>query len=66
MNKDIAKMLRYSREKDLQISLLTNLIALNDEHVRVLKEVNVSMVQVSLYSMDLEKHDMITTVKGIV
>jgi len=64
MNKDIAKMLRYSREKDLQISLLTNLIALNDEHVSVLKEVNVSMVQVSLYSMDPEKHDMITTVKG--
>ena len=64
MNKDIVKMLRYCREKDLQISLLTNLISLTDEHVQVLKDVNVSIVQVSLYSMNSEIHDMITTVKG--
>ena len=64
MNKDILKMLRYCREKDLQISLLTNLISLKDEHIPVLKEVNLSIIQVSLYSMDAEVHDMITTVKG--
>jgi len=64
MNKDIVKMLRYCREKDLEISLLTNLIALKDEQIPVLKEVNLSIIQVSLYSMDAEKHDMITTVKG--
>lgn len=64
MNKDILKMLRYCREKDLQISLLTNLIALKDEQVTVLKEVNVSLVQVSLYSMHAELHDKVTTVKG--
>lgn len=64
MNKDIIKMLHYCREKDLQISLLTNLISLTDEHVKVLKEVNVSLVQVSLYSMIPEVHDTITTIKG--
>ena len=64
MNKDILKMLRYCREKDMQISLLTNLISLKDEQIPVLKEVNLSLVQVSLYSMDAEIHDMITTVKG--
>ncbi len=64
MNKDILKMLRYCREKDLMISLLTNLISLKDEQIAVLKEVNVALVQVSLYSMDPEIHDMITTVKG--
>ena len=64
MNKDIVKILRYCREKDMQISLLTNLISLKDEHIPVLKEVNVSLVQVSLYSMDARLHDMITTVKG--
>ena len=64
MNKDIVKMLRYCREKDMQISLLTNLISLKNEHIPVLKEVNVSLIQVSLYSMDAELHDMITTVKG--
>lgn len=64
MNKDIIKMLRYCREKDMQISLLTNLISLKDEQIPTLKEVNVSLIQVSLYSMDAKLHDMITTVKG--
>lgn len=64
MNKDIVKMLRYCREKDMQISLLTNLISLKDEHIPILKEVNVSLIQVSLYSMDANIHDTITTVKG--
>lgn len=64
MNKDIIKILHYCREKDMQISLLTNLISLKEEHIPVLKEVNVSLIQVSLYSMDANKHDMITTVKG--
>lgn len=64
MNRDIIKMLRYCREKDMQISLLTNLISLTDDEVGVLKEVNVSLVQVSLYSMKAHIHDQITTVKG--
>lgn len=64
MNKDITKILRYCREKDMQISVLTNLITLNDEHVKILKEVNVSLVKVSLYSMSPKVHDFITTVKG--
>ncbi len=64
MNKNIVEILRYCREKDMQISLLTNLISLKDEHIPVLKEVNISLVQVSLYSMDAERHDQITTVKG--
>ena len=64
MNKDILKMLRYCREKDMQISLLTNLISLKDEQISVLKDVNLSLVQVSLYSMVSSIHDKITTVKG--
>lgn len=64
LHKDIAKMLRYCREKDLQISLLTNLVNLKDELIPVLKEVNLSLIQVSLYSMNPEIHDTITTVKG--
>ena len=64
LNKDIVKMLRYCREKDLMISLLTNLSYMRDELIPILKEVNVSLVQVSLYSMDSAIHDTITTVKG--
>ncbi len=64
MHKDIIEILRYCRKKDLRISVLTNLIALKDEMVDVLKEVNISFLQVSLYSMDASIHDFITTVKG--
>ena len=64
MNKDIAKILLYCREKDMQISLLTNLISLKKELIPILKDVNLSLIQVSLYSMNAEKHDSITTVKG--
>ncbi|MBQ9671724.1 MAG: radical SAM protein [Prevotella sp.] len=64
MNKDILDILRYCRIKDLQISLLTNLISLKEEQIPILKEVNLSIIQVSLYSMNPEIHDAITTVRG--
>lgn len=64
MHKDIAEILRYCRAKDLQISVLTNLALLKDVLIPVLKEANVSLVQTSLYSMDPEIHDLVTTVKG--
>lgn len=64
MHKNIVDMIRYCREKDMQISLLSNLLALTDEQVEVIKEANVSMIQASLYSMDAEIHDAITKVKG--
>lgn len=64
LHKDIIEILRYCREKDLKISVLSNLISLKDDQIEALKEVNLSLIQVSLYSMDPEIHDFITTVKG--
>lgn len=64
LHKDIIEIARYCREKDLKISILSNLIALKDEQVAALKELNLSLIQVSLYSMDPQIHDFITTVKG--
>lgn len=64
MHKDIIDIIRYCREKDMMITLLSNLIALKDEHISVFKEANVSAIQVSLYSMNPEIHDAITKVKG--
>ena len=64
MNKDILKMLQYCREKDMKITLLTNLISLKEEQIPILKKVNLSLIQVSLYSMDAARHDTITTIKG--
>lgn len=64
LHRDILDMIKYCREKDMQISLLSNLISLNKEQVKIIKEANVSIVQASLYSMDEKIHDSITQVKG--
>lgn len=64
LHKDIIEIARYCREKDLKITILSNLISLKDEQVEALKELNISLIQVSLYSMDPKIHDFITTVKG--
>lgn len=64
MHKDILEIIRYCREKDMVITLMTNLIALKDSQIPVIKAANVSAVQVSLYSMRPEVHDQITTIKG--
>lgn len=64
MHKDIIRILQYCREKDMMISVLSNLIALRDEQIPFIKEVNISLLQTSLYSMNPEIHDTITTVKG--
>lgn len=64
LHKDLIEIAEYCREKDLKISILSNLISLKDEQIARLKAINVSIIQVSLYSMDPEIHDLITTVKG--
>lgn len=64
LHKDIIEIVRYCREKDLKISILSNLISLKDEQIIELKKYNLSLIQVSLYSVDPDVHDKITTVKG--
>lgn len=64
LHKDIIKILYYCRDKDLKISVLSNLLNLTDEIIHAMKATNVSLVQVSLYSMSPEIHDLITTVPG--
>ncbi|NMB36911.1 MAG: radical SAM protein [Bacteroidales bacterium] len=64
LHKDLIELVRYAREKDFKVTILSNLIALKDEDVEALRHFNISLIQVSLYSMDPEKHDFITTVQG--
>ena len=64
LHKDIIRIIQYCREKDMMISILSNLIALKDVQIPFIKSANVSLIQTSLYSMDPEIHDTITTVKG--
>ena len=56
--------MEYCREKDMMITILSNLIALKDDQIDRIKAANVSLIQTSLYSMVPEHHDMITTVPG--
>lgn len=64
MHKDFIDIVKYCRDKDLKISILSNLIALKDEQIPHLKEANLSIVQTSLYAIRPEIHDAITKVKG--
>ncbi|MEI8274309.1 MAG: PqqD family peptide modification chaperone, partial [Paludibacter sp.] len=64
MHKDIETILRHARKNDFVISILSNLVLLSDKHIQILKEINPSLVQVSLYSMNPKEHDAITLVKG--
>ena len=58
------KILRKARELDFSISVLSNITLLTPHMVDVLKEVNPSIVQTSLYSVNSEEHDHITQLKG--
>lgn len=64
LHKDIESIFKLCRQYDFSISILSNLLSVTDYHVSLLKEINPSLVQVSLYSMDAEEHDSITKVNG--
>ena len=64
LNKNLPGLLRHARELDLDICVLTNATLLSDDIIEVLKETNVSLVQVSLYSMIPEVHESITKLSG--
>lgn len=64
LHKDLIDLVRYCRDRDLKVSILSNLIAVTDKQIDELRKLNISLIQVSLYSMDPQKHDFITTIKG--
>ena len=60
----LPQMIRYAREADLSVSLLSNLMNVSDDLFDALRESRMSLVQVSVYSMDAKEHDTITKVPG--
>ena len=58
------EFLRFAKEMDFYVHVLTNLILLDDEIVEIMREGNTVGVQASLYSMKKENHEAITTVSG--
>lgn len=63
LHPDFDRIIRYAREKDLIVEVLSNLTLCTDEKVKVLVEAEAT-VQVSLYSMNPETHDAITNRPG--
>ncbi|WP_295057467.1 radical SAM protein, partial [uncultured Fibrobacter sp.] len=61
---DAEKILRKARELDFSFYVLSNIALLTSRMIDVLKEVNPSYVQTSLYSVNPEEHDHITQLKG--
>lgn len=64
LHPDFDEILRYARKCDFVINILTNLTLCTEARATLLKEMNVSFVQVSLYSMDPKVHDAITQLPG--
>lgn len=63
LHPDFERIVRYARERDLIVSILSNLTLCDDAMVRLLVEAEVS-VQVSLYSMNPAVHDAVTRRSG--
>lgn len=62
LHPDFAVILREAKRLDLNIIVMSNLMACNDETVSLLKEIDPQFVNVSLYSMESTEHDAITGV----
>lgn len=58
------EFLKAAKDRDFYVHVLSNLVLLDDETVEIMRNGNTCGVQVSLYSMNPEHHDAITTVKG--
>ena len=59
LHPDFGRIVRYAREKDLLVGVLSNLTLLDEEKTALLRDADAT-VQVSLYSMDEAVHDGIT------
>lgn len=57
-------ILRCAAQYDFSISIMSNLTLLDDEKLAAMKEAGVSLVAVSLYSMNPQVHDAITLLPG--
>ena len=64
MHPHFKEFLKAAKKYDFYVNILSNLTLLDDETIQIMKEGNVSSVQVSLYSMIPEHHDAITKLSG--
>lgn len=56
--------LKAAKDRDFKVTILSNLLLLNDKILETLKNGLMCSIQTSLYSMNPERHDLITTIPG--
>ena len=64
LHKDILTILKHARKNDFVINVLSNGTLLDKKKIQLLKDLNINMIQISLYSLDPKVHDDITQVEG--
>lgn len=64
LHPNFCEFLKFAKDLDFNVTVLSNLTILNDEIIAALKYKHISCVNVSLYSMKAKIHDEITTIKG--
>ncbi len=64
LHPDFTELLAHARNRDLSVSILSNLTRLDDQLLAAIKSARVSQLQVSVYSLKADEHDHITQVPG--
>lgn len=64
MHPDFEKILRFCKDENINIIILSNMTLCDDKRIELLKEIDPQFINVSLYSMEPEVHDSITTIPG--
>ena len=64
LHPDFPELLTHARNRDLSVSILSNLTRLDDHLLAAIKSARIAQLQVSIYSLKAEEHDFITQVPG--
>lgn len=64
MHPDFDRIVRYCKEQNINMIILSNLTLCDENKIALLKEVDPQFINVSLYSMNPEQHDAVTRVPG--
>ena len=64
LRQDCFEILRYARKKLFNVKLKTNAILIREAQARLIRELGIEQVQVSIYSHIPDAHDAITKVRG--
>ena len=64
MHPDFDRILRFCKEENINMIILSNMTLCDDKRIELLKEIDPQFINVSLYSMTPEIHDAVTCLPG--